>query len=130
MVTWCAQLEVLEHESVGCFLTHCGYNSVLEALGLGVPMAAIPQWTDQATNAKHVEDIWGIGIRAFPDEKGIVRREIIKQYINELIMGGERGKDIKKNANKWKNLAKEAADEGRSSDKNIDEFVAKLLLCA
>ncbi|XWS34335.1 hypothetical protein CRYUN_Cryun21dG0030800 [Craigia yunnanensis] len=128
MVTWSPQLEVLEHESLGCFLTHCGYNSVLEALGLGVPLVAMPQSADQATNAKHVEDIWEIGIRAFPDEKGIVRREIIKQCINELIMGGERGKEMKKNANKWKNLAREAADEGGSSDKNIAEFVAKFLL--
>ncbi|XVF85579.1 hypothetical protein PTKIN_Ptkin17bG0128600 [Pterospermum kingtungense] len=130
MVTWCPQLQVLEHESVGCFITHCGYNSVLEALSLGIPMVAMPQWADQATNAKHVEDIWGIGIRAFPDEKCIVRGETIKQCINELIMGGDTAKEIRNNANKWKNLAREAADEGGTSDKNIDEFVAKLLLGA
>ncbi|EOY01365.1 hypothetical protein QUC31_013821 [Theobroma cacao] len=126
MVEWCPQLEVLAHDSVGCFLTHCGYNSVLEALCLGVPMLGMPQWADQATNAKHVEEIWGIGIRAFPDEKGIVRGEIIQQCIKEL-MEGERGKQVKENANKWKNLARDATDEGGSSDKNIDEFVAKLL---
>ncbi|XP_022726996.1 UDP-glycosyltransferase 74G1-like [Durio zibethinus] len=130
LVAWCPQLEVLVHKSLGCFLTHCGYNSVLEALGLGVPMVAMPQWADQATNAKHVEDIWGTGIRAFPDEKGIVRRETIKHCIEELIMGvSERAKEIKKNTNKWKNLAREATDDGGSSDKNIDEFVAKVL-CA
>ncbi|XWS31162.1 hypothetical protein CRYUN_Cryun23aG0053400 [Craigia yunnanensis] len=126
VVTWCPQLEVLSHESIGCFLTHCGFNSVLEALSLGVPMLAMPQWTDQGTNAKHVEDVWGIGIRVRRDDKGFVRREIIEQCIKEL-MEGEKGKEAKKNAIKWKNLAKKAVDEGGSSDKNTDEFVAKLL---
>ncbi|XP_017976433.1 PREDICTED: UDP-glycosyltransferase 74G1 [Theobroma cacao] len=127
VVTWCPQLEVLSHESTGCFLTHCGFNSVLEALSLGVPMLAMPQWTDQGTNAKHVEDVWGIGIRARPDEKlGLVTREIIEQCIKELTEG-EKGKEIKKNAIKWKNLAKKAVDEGGSSDKNINEFIAKLV---
>lgn len=126
VVTWCSQLEVLSHESIGCFLTHCGFNSVLEALSLGVPMVAMPQWTDQGTNAKFVEDVWGIGIRVRPDEKGFVTREIIEHCIKEL-MEGEKGKEAKKNAIQWKNLAKKAVDEGGSSDRNIDEFVAKLL---
>ncbi|KAG4148823.1 hypothetical protein ERO13_D05G308100v2 [Gossypium hirsutum] len=126
IVRWCPQLEVLKHGSVGCFVSHCGYNSVLEALGLGIPMVAMPQWADQATNAKHVEDVWGVGVRALVDEKGIVRRETIKQCINEVIMGGERGNEIKKNSIKWKNLAIKAADHGGSSDKNMDEFVAKI----
>ena len=125
VVTWCPQLEVLSHESIGCFLTHCGFNSVLEALSLGVPMLAMPQWTDQGTNAKCVEDVWGIGIRVRRDDKGFVRREIIEQCIKEL-MEGEKGKEAKKNAIKWKNLAKKAVEEGGSSDKNMDEFVANL----
>ncbi|XVE72644.1 hypothetical protein DITRI_Ditri11bG0054600 [Diplodiscus trichospermus] len=125
VVTWCPQLEVLSHESIGCFLTHCGFNSVLEALSLGVPMLAMPQWTDQGTNAKHVEDVWRIGIRVRPDEKGLVRKEVVELCIKE-IMEGEKGKEAKKNAIKWKDLAKKAVEEGGTSDKNIDEFVAKL----
>ncbi|OMO72427.1 UDP-glucuronosyl/UDP-glucosyltransferase [Corchorus olitorius] len=126
ILNWCPQMEVLAHEGLGCFVTHCGYNSVLEALSLGVPMLAMPQWLDQATNAKQVEDVWGIGIRVVADEKSIVGKEVIKQGIKELIEG-KRGKEIKKNAMKWKKLAIETVDEGGSSDKNIDEFVSKLL---
>ena len=43
VVSWCPQLEVLAHKAIGCFMTHCGWNSTLEALSLGVPMVAMPQ---------------------------------------------------------------------------------------
>ncbi|XP_031257479.1 UDP-glycosyltransferase 74E2-like [Pistacia vera] len=126
VVSWCPQLEVLAHKSVGCFVTHCGWNSTLEALSLGVAMVAMPQWTDQTTNAKFVEDVWRVGVRVRVNEKGIVTREEIEVCMRE-VMEGERGKEISRNSEKWKELAKEAIDEGGCSDKNIEEFVAKLL---
>ncbi|WMV40347.1 hypothetical protein MTR67_033732 [Solanum verrucosum] len=126
VVSWCPQLQVLEHESIGCFLTHCGWNSTLEAISLGVPMVAMPQWTDQPTNAKFVKDVWEIGVRAKQDEKGIVRREVIEECI-KLVMEEEKGKLIRENAKKWKELARNVVDEGGSSDKNIEEFVSNLV---
>ncbi|KAJ7961727.1 Glycosyltransferase [Quillaja saponaria] len=126
VVTWCPQLQVLAHESVGCFMTHCGWNSILEALSLGVPMIGVPQISDQSTNAKFIMDVWKMGIRTHVDEKGIVSRQAVESCIRE-ILDGDRGKEIKSNANKWKTLAVEAVDEGGSSDKNIEEFVSKLV---
>ncbi|CAI9094815.1 OLC1v1030615C1 [Oldenlandia corymbosa var. corymbosa] len=127
IVSWCPQLEVLSNESTGCFVTHCGWNSTLEALSLGVPLVAMPQWTDQTTNAKFVEDVWEIGIKAGADGNGIVRKEMIDKCIKE-VMEGKRGEKIKENARKWKEWTLEAAHEGGSSDKNIDEFVSKCKL--
>ena len=126
VVTWSRQLEILTHESVGCFVTHCGFNSVLEAISLGVPMVGIPQWTDQPANAKYVEDVWGVGVRARPDDKGIVKGKVLQSLITE-VMEGEKGKTIKTRAANWKNLAREAVDEGGTSDSNINEFAATLL---
>uniref|UniRef100_A0A5B6YHW8 Glycosyltransferase n=1 Tax=Davidia involucrata TaxID=16924 RepID=A0A5B6YHW8_DAVIN len=131
VVSWCPQLQVLEHKAIGCFVTHCGWNSTLEALSLGVPMVAMPQWTDQSTNAKYVMDVWGMGLRARaraqPDnDDRIVRRAEVEHCIRE-IMDGDRGKQIRRNATKWRELAKAAVDEGGSSDRNIDEFVSKLV---
>lgn len=128
VVTWSPQLEILKHESIGCFVTHCGFNSVLEAISLGVPMVGMPQWTDQPANAKYVEDVWDVGVRARPDEKGIVKREVLESLIRD-VMEGEKGKTIKKKAANWKILAKEAVDEGGTSDRNITEFAAELLQC-
>ncbi|XP_057482999.1 flavonol 7-O-beta-glucosyltransferase UGT74F1-like [Actinidia eriantha] len=125
VVSWCPQLEVLAHKAIGCFVTHCGWNSTLEALSLGVPMVAVPQWSDQTTNAKFIADVWGVGIRARGDESGRVRREEIERCVREVVEG-ERGKEMKRNATKWRGLAREAVDEGGSSDRNIDEFAAAL----
>ncbi|KAF5203352.1 Udp-glycosyltransferase 74b1 [Thalictrum thalictroides] len=122
IVSWCNQLEVLAHNSIGCFVTHCGWNSTMEGLSLGVPMVGVAKWADQSTNAKFIEDIWQVGVRAKDDEKGVVGREELEKCVRE-VMEGRRSEEIKKNAKKWRELAKEAISEGGSSDKKIDEFV-------
>ncbi|KAK4750857.1 hypothetical protein SAY87_004339 [Trapa incisa] len=126
ILTWCSQLEVLNHGSIGCFITHCGMNSTLEAISLGVPLVAVPQWSDQTTNAKFIEDVWRVGIRARPGKSGIIDKGEFEQCIEEL-MEGEKGKAIRESAKIWRDLAREAVDKGGSSDKNIDEFVAAML---
>ncbi|KAL9339963.1 hypothetical protein Peur_066182 [Populus x canadensis] len=95
-------------------MTHCGWNSTLEALSLGVPMVAMPHWIDQPTNAK---------VKA--DEKGIVTKEEVEGCIRE-VMEGERGNEMRRNSEKWMKLAKTAVDEGGSSAKSITEFAAEL----
>ncbi|XP_061368565.1 mogroside IE synthase-like [Gastrolobium bilobum] len=125
VVTWCSQLKVLAHEAVGCFVTHCGWNSTLEALSLGVPIVAMPQWSDQATNAKHIVNVWKIGIRASVDEKQIVRREALKHCIKD-IMESEGGKEVKNHVMQWKALAAGVFGKDGSSQKNIAEFVNSL----
>ena len=127
IVPWCSQLEVLSNESLGCFVTHCGWNSTLESLASGVPLVAFPQWSDQGTNAKLIEEVWKIGVRVNPNEKGIVGSEEMKRCL-ELVMGGkENGEEMRRNAKKWKDLAREAAKEGGSSDKNLKAFVAEMI---
>ncbi|TQE14299.1 hypothetical protein C1H46_000218 [Malus baccata] len=117
---------VLAHEAVGCFVTHCGWNSTLEALSLGVPIVALPQWTDQSTNAKYIMDVWKIGMKAVADEKGVVRQEVVELCISEII-AGERGREIKKKALEWKELARKAVYEGGSSSKTVDEFIENVV---
>ena len=126
IVTWCNQLEMLENQAIGCFVTHCGWNSTLEGLSLGVPMVGVPKWADQLTDAKFVEEIWGVGLRAKEDDKGVVRKEELVMCLKE-VTEGERSQQIKKNASKWRELAKKAVSEGGSSDKNINEFVQHLV---
>ncbi|KAI4967977.1 hypothetical protein ZWY2020_006875 [Hordeum vulgare] len=80
IVSWCPQLDVLSHKATGCFLTHCGWNSTTEAIVTGVPLLAMPQWTDQPTTAKYIESAWGIGVRVHRDKEGIVRKEEVEVH--------------------------------------------------
>lgn len=126
VVRWCNQFNVLAHQAVGCFITHCGWNSILEGLSLGVAIVAVPQFSDQPTNAKFVEEVWEVGVRAKKNKAGIVTGEELNKCINE-VMDGERSEKIKRNVSKWREFAKKAVSVGGSSDKNVDEFVVRLL---
>ncbi|KAK7309518.1 hypothetical protein RJT34_06316 [Clitoria ternatea] len=126
IVTWCNQLELLAHKAIGCFVTHCGWNSTLESLSLGVPVVCLPQWADQLPDAKFLEEIWEVGVRPKEDEDGVVSKQ---EFVNSLkvVMEDERSQEIRKNANKWKKLAREAVGEGGSSDKVINDFLSSLM---
>ncbi|XP_061992800.1 phloretin 4'-O-glucosyltransferase-like [Rosa rugosa] len=122
IVPWCSQVEVLSNPSLGCFVTHCGWNSSLESLVSGVPVVACPQWSDQCTNAKLIEDTWKTGVRVAPNEEGVVVGEELKRCL-DLAMGSE---ELRRNAKKWKDLAREAVSEGGSSDKNLKAFLEEI----
>ncbi|XP_030937214.1 UDP-glycosyltransferase 74E2-like [Quercus lobata] len=126
VVPWCNQLEVLAHQVVACFVTHCGWNSTLEALSLGVPMVAMPQWSDQPTNAKFVEELWQVGVKAKKNKEGLVTRDELEMCIKEVTVG-ERSEEIVKNATLMEKACNRAVSIGGSSDKNINEFVGKLM---
>ncbi|KAF5465090.1 hypothetical protein F2P56_015121 [Juglans regia] len=129
IVPWCSQVEVLSHPSLACFVTHCGWNSSLESLVSGVPVVAFPQWTDQGTNAKLIEDVWKTGLRVTANKDGIVESDEIKRCLELVAGGGERGEEMRRNAKKWKELAREAAKEGGSSHKNLKAFVEEIGGC-
>ncbi|KAL2332624.1 hypothetical protein Fmac_013837 [Flemingia macrophylla] len=133
IVKWCSQVEVLSHGSLGCFVSHCGWNSTMESVASGVPMVAFPQWSDQMTNAKLVEDVWKIGVRVDDkaNEEGIVEAEEIRKCLEVVMGSGGKGHELRKNAEKWKFLAREAVKEGGSSDRNMRTFlddVGKILV--
>ncbi|WZY82334.1 hypothetical protein YC2023_028718 [Brassica napus] len=126
VLKWSPQLEVLSNKAIGCFLTHCGWNSTLEALAIGVPMVAMPQWIDQPMDAKYIQDVWKAGVRVKIDnESRIAKREEIGFSIKE-VMEGEKSKEMKENAKKWRDLAVKSLSEGGSTDINIDTFVSKV----
>ncbi|KAM0895937.1 hypothetical protein ACQ4PT_023508 [Festuca glaucescens] len=125
VVRWCPQLDVLAHRAVGCFVTHCGWNSTLEALGFGVPMVALPIWTDQPINARIIERAWGAGVRARRDAaSGIFMRDEIASCVH-AVMDDHGGivASAREAARRWSDAACAAVAPGGSSDRNLDEFV-------
>lgn len=50
--TWAPQMRILQHPAVGAFLSHCGWNSVLESIAAGLPILVWPQRAEQKMNAR------------------------------------------------------------------------------
>ncbi|CAI9762432.1 unnamed protein product [Fraxinus pennsylvanica] len=126
IVPWCSQLEVLTNHSLGCFVTHCGWNSTLEGIACGVPVVAFPHWADQGTTAKLIQDVWRTGLRVNPREDGTVESDEIKRCIETIFDNEEKSRELRDNARKWKNIARESMKEGGSSTKNLKAFVEEL----
>lgn len=119
---WCAQEEVLNHPSIGGFLTHCGWNSTIESLSAGVPMLCWPFFGDQQGNCRFSCTEWEVGMEIDSN----VKRDEVEKLIKEL-MDGEKGKKMKNKAMEWKEMAEEATCLGGSSSLNLDKLVNVLL---
>ncbi|XP_010032972.2 UDP-glycosyltransferase 87A1 [Eucalyptus grandis] len=74
VMPWCDQLRVLSHSSVGGFWTHCGWNSIGEAIFAGVPLLAYPITMDQGGNATLVVEDWKVGWRVGREITGLLRK--------------------------------------------------------
>ncbi|KAG7022480.1 Gallate 1-beta-glucosyltransferase, partial [Cucurbita argyrosperma subsp. argyrosperma] len=128
VVQWSSQDRVLSHESVGCFMTHCGWNSSVEAIGTGVPVVAFPQWGDQVTNAKFLVEDYGVGVRLSrgAEANELISRDEIVRCISEVMTGDSSGGEFRRNALKLKQAAAAAVVDGGSSHHNIQEFVDEI----
>ncbi|XP_002513938.2 7-deoxyloganetin glucosyltransferase isoform X1 [Ricinus communis] len=121
--SWCPQEQVLNHPSIGGFLTHSGWNSTLESICGGVPMICWPFFAEQQTNCKYTCNEWGIGMEINSD----VKRNEVESLVIEL-MDGDKGKAMKKKAMEWKRIAEEAVSTKGSSYQNLDNMIKQVLL--
>jgi hypothetical protein len=48
---WAPQRQVLQHPSIKVFVSHCGWNSLMEGVASGVPIVAWPVFAEQYINA-------------------------------------------------------------------------------
>lgn len=118
VVPWAPQVAVLRHPSVGAFVTHAGWASVLEGVSSGVPMACRPFFGDQRMNARSVAHVWGFGA-AF---EGAMTSAGVAAAVEELLRG-EEGARMRARAKELQALVAEAFGPGGECRKNFDRFV-------
>ena len=75
------QVSLFENGTIDAFVTHCGSNSVYEALLSGVPMVCCPSFADQPANATRLARI---GVAEIAARKGNVA-EALHQLLDDDI---------------------------------------------
>jgi len=87
---WAPQKDILEHPAVGGFVTHCGWNSILESLWHGVPMAPRPLYAEQHLNAFELVSVMGVAVSMEVDRKrgNFVEAAELERAVRSLMGGG------------------------------------------
>ncbi|XP_030526701.1 UDP-glycosyltransferase 76B1-like [Rhodamnia argentea] len=121
IVKWAPQQEVLAHQAIGGFWTHCGWNSTLESICEGVPMICMPSFGDQKVNARYVSDFWRVGLHLEDKlERGEIERAIRR------LMADPEGEAIRDRAVRLKDKVDQCFKEGGSSYRSLDSLTGFL----
>ncbi|RLN22164.1 hypothetical protein C2845_PM07G22430 [Panicum miliaceum] len=116
VMNWAPQMEVLQHDAVGTFVTRCGWNSALEGIVSGVPMRM---------NKVHMVEEMKVGVVVEGYEEELVKAEELEAKVR-LVMESEEGKELRERLVMAREMAVDALKEGGSSDVALDEFLEGL----
>ncbi|CAJ2664919.1 unnamed protein product [Trifolium pratense] len=122
--SWAPQIQILSHRSIGGFLTHCGWNSILESVVHGVPIITWPLFAEQKMNAVLLSEGMKVGLRPKVNENDIVERVEVAKVI-KCLMEGEEGENLRKKMKELKEAASNAVKEDGSSTKTISQLALK-----
>jgi UDP-glucoronosyl and UDP-glucosyl transferase len=123
--SWAPQAEVLKHESVGGFVTHCGWNSVLEAVTAGVPMVAWPLYAEQWMNKVFLEEEMKLAVAVEGYDMEFVTADEVERKIKWL-MESERGRELRERAAAVKEAASRALVEAGEAHTALVRLVNNL----
>jgi len=118
---WGPQAQILSHGSTGGFLTHCGWNSILESVINGVPLIAWPLYAEQKMNAVMLSEDIKVALRPKINENGLVSQTEIAKVVKGL-MEGEEGKGFRNRMRDLKDSAAKVLSEDGSSTKALAEL--------
>ncbi|KAG6467005.1 UDP-glycosyltransferase 89B2-like [Zingiber officinale] len=122
---WAPQVAILNHAAVGAFISHCGWNSVLEAVAAGVSLLTWPMAADQFFNARLLEEEIGTAVRACEGgEEAVPEPEELARLVAEAV--GEAGRARRQKARELGRKAAEAVSEGGSSARDLADLVDEL----
>ncbi|CAN6310129.1 unnamed protein product [Urochloa humidicola] len=120
---WVPQISILEHASVGAFLTHCGQSSILEGLLFGRPLVMLPILADQGANARLMEKK-KVGLQVARDEDdGSFDRHGVARAVRAVMVDEDTRSVYVANALK----AQEIVANKELHERYIDEFVEQLI---
>ncbi|CAN4080889.1 unnamed protein product [Withania somnifera] len=125
---WAPQPEILAHSSTGGFMSHCGWNSCLESISMGVPIAAWPMQFDQPKNGFLVTEIMktGLIVREWEKRKELVTVSTVENVVRKL-MASEEGDVIRERAKTLGEAVRKSTEKGGASRRELDSFVGHII---
>jgi hypothetical protein len=132
VIGWAPQAEILAHRAIGGFVSHCGWNSILESIYFGVPIAAWPIYAEQQFNAFQLVIELGLGGEikidyiegSNSDGYEIVSADIIKKGIEGIM---EDDSEIRKRVKNMSQVGKQAWTAGGSSHSSLGRLIADVM---
>ncbi|XP_051215734.1 malvidin galactosylase UGT88C3-like [Lolium perenne] len=123
------QKDILAHASVGGFVTHCGWNSILESLWFGVPMLPWPLDADQHFNAFALVHGMGVAVPLEVDRKrdNYVEAAELERAVRSLMGGDDERGNAKEKAMEMKLVCRNAVEQSGSSYASLLKLSEKLL---
>jgi hypothetical protein len=133
---WAPQILILNHPAVGCFVTHCGWNSTLEAVSASVPMVTWPRYADQFYNEKLVVELLkvgaGVGSTDFASKleaHRVIGGEVVADAIVRVMGDGEDAEAIREKSRVLGKKARAAVEKGGSSYDDVGRLINQLMAC-
>ena len=115
-------MEVLHHRATGAFVTHYGWNSVLEGITAGVPMLCWPLYAEQKMNKVFMVEEYGVGVEMVGWQQGLVTAEEVEAKVR-LVMESEKGEQLRAQVMAHKEAADMAWKDGGSSRAAFGKFL-------
>ncbi|PNT65068.1 anthocyanidin 5,3-O-glucosyltransferase-like [Brachypodium distachyon] len=120
--SWVPQVDVLRHPATGAFVTHCGWNSVLEAVAAGVPMLCWPLEAEQKMNKVCMTADMGVAVELEGYMTGFVKAGELEAKVR-LVIEAEEGRQLRARLAARREEAEAAMEEGGSSRRAFAQFL-------
>nr|BAK02860.1 predicted protein [Hordeum vulgare subsp. vulgare] len=120
---WAPQAEVLRHRATGAFVTHCGWNSVLEGVTAGVPMLCWPLYAEQKMNMLRMVGEMGLAAEMVGWQQGLVESAEVEGKVR-LVMDSEDGRELRAAAAAHKDGGVATWSDGGSSRAALARFLS------
>lgn len=127
---WVPQVTILAHKAIGGFVSHCGWNSILESLWYGVPIATWPIYAEQQLNAFEMVRELELSVEIRLDYRDGVSDLVCAEEVEKgvrILMGNEGG-EVREKVKKMREMSKNALIENGSSFVSLGLLIQQLLL--
>lgn len=123
---WAPQMEVLAHKAIRGFVSHCGWNSILESIWFGVPIATWPIYAEQQMNAFRMVKEFGLAVEMKLEYR---RGDLVMVNEIEIAVRGlmDDSDELRKKVKEMGEMARKAVMEGGSSYIAVGQLIKDIL---